>query len=217
MVDAILCWPQYADYPLWRAWLREHRDLLEQVIIVLTPHAGPDRRDWVRANLDATYIDCPPITGDWRDVAVNAALDVSTSEWVWFTEQDLVIDDLAKFWPDLLADAYGFPEPGSKRWHPASLFVRRSLIDRTSRYFGPEPIDHFTAFGRELDALTKVRRLRGFHHLQGTSQNQYQAEANAETGFHQRETWRAWLRASLDAGVPMEAGWVAMARAECAS
>ena len=156
MIDVIVAWPKPCDYPLWRQFIRDERERFGRVYVVFTEHAGPDLSPFVRSVFpDVTFIEARG-EGDWRDVAVNAALDRSTAEWVWFTEQDLI----AGPWPDLTADAYGFPE-GNGRWHPASLFVRRSIIDRTRRYFGTPPVDHFWMFSQELDALTTVQPLTG--------------------------------------------------------
>lgn len=203
MIDAILCWPQYADYPLWREWHTANRHRFH-TYIVFTPHSGLDLRAFVRDHVDAEFLDSPA-NGEWRDVAVNAALDRSTAEWVWFTEQDLTILDPERFWPRFDRDGYGFREDNG-RWHPASLFLRRSVIDQTSRYFGPEPVDHFWTFSQEL-APFDIGHLRGFTHMQGESQNQFLRQTEQAAGFFRRDAWRDYLRACLGADVPRHPDW----------
>ncbi|MEK9774626.1 MAG: hypothetical protein VW339_00500, partial [Quisquiliibacterium sp.] len=51
-----------------------------------------------------------------------AALDRARSGVVWFTEQDFLITDPERFWASVeasRAQAMGFVEPESLRWHPA--------------------------------------------------------------------------------------------------
>ena len=100
-MDVIVCWPRFADYPRWRQFIRDERRRFGRVFVVFTEHDGPDRSGWVRANFpEATCIDSPARGDrDWRDVAVNAALDLSEADRVWFTEQDFEITDPAVFWP----------------------------------------------------------------------------------------------------------------------
>jgi hypothetical protein len=149
---------------------------------------------------------------DWRDVAVNAALDRSDATHVWFTEQD---------WfgrLDFVGDAVGFKENDEDRWHPANLYVSRALIERTSRYFGPDPVDHFTKFGAELDALTTVRHLApGYEHLQGLSQNHYLTDHGIDAGVFKRERYRRYLADCLASSVPLHPRWVENARHELGS
>ncbi len=107
---------------------------------------------------DATFLDTRWEDGlDWRDAAVNAALGASDAEWVWFTEQDFEVLD-PFFWNiveshERCRDAVGTRQ-GQERWHPCCLFVRRDVVDRTSRNFSVTAHgDHFAYFGKELEEL----------------------------------------------------------------
>ena len=212
-VDVIVSWPRNCDYPLWRRFLRDERSRFGRVLVVFTDHAGDDISGFVRAHLEADCLDSRSVSGDWRDTAVNQALDHSTSERVWFTEQDFLIGE--GFWEQVDGSpAIGWQEHDD-RWHPSCLFVNRDLIERTSRYFGTEPVDHFYRFGKELEALTPIKRLvGGFEHLQGTSQNHWLIDSNVDEGVFKRERFRRYLRDCLDAGVPLHPEWAARARIE---
>ena len=213
MPDLIVCWPRDCDYPLWRAFLRDNRWRFARVVTVFTDGKNGDLSGWLRGQLDATCLDSPDRTDrDWRDVAVNHALDHSTAEWVWFTEQDFTITDPDAFWPQM-DRTRGWLE--GDRWHPSSLLVRRADIERTSRYFGTPPVDHFWQFGRELERITDIAHLDGgWAHQQGVSNNHHLIDAGIDAGVFQRDAFRAYLRASLDAPVELHPDWAARARRE---
>jgi hypothetical protein len=212
--DVIVCWPRFADHPLWRSFIARERDRFGEVFVVFTEHDGPDRSGWLRANFgDVTFLDSPDRgSRDWRDVAVNAALDRSTAGEVWFTEQDFLITDPAVFW-SAVQSVSGIPEYGGRALHPACIFAPRDLIDRTSRYFGPDPVDHFGVFTDELAALSPLTVLdRGWSHYRAISEGQYLMSIGQPPKFHP-ELYREWLARSLAADVPLEPTWEALARA----
>ena len=183
--DLLATWPTNCDYPLWRRWLCEERRRFAKVIVIFSPHPGLlDYRQFVRARLadaDVEFLDAPG-QGEWRDVAVNAALDRSDAEWVWFTEQDFLIHE-PFFWRVVgNCETHGARMIGIKRderWHPCCLFVKREDVERTPRYFGPEPVDHFWSFGEALvragvpkaDLDAWLRDDGAYTHLAGLSRN----------------------------------------------
>ena len=212
--DVIVCWPRSHDYPIWRRFIRDNRWRFGRVLVAFTEHPGDDLSGFVRDNLDAEWLD-PPVVGDWRDVAVNAALDASDADWVWFTEQDFLIKDPKAFWQSVAVartQATGFVEPDSGRWHPACLFVRREAIDQTSRYFGPDPVDHFYRFGRELERITRLHPVQGYEHLQGVSQNHALLDRGETAGLWRMDRFRQYLTDCLAADVPLHPGWAERAR-----
>lgn len=121
---------------------------------------------------------------DWRNVAVNEGLGISSSEWVWFIEQDFfiedyyVIDDL--FTATNTYDCIGFWE--AERLHPACLLVKRDLIMKTRRDFGAYEKDHFGRFSEDIVAqlgenyigtfekLSLVNEFN-YYHMQGLTHN----------------------------------------------
>ena len=212
--DVIVCWPRSHDYPLWRRFIRDNRWRFGRVLVAFTEHPGDDLSAFVRDNLDAEWVHASPV-GDWRDAAVNAALDASDAEWVWFTEQDFIIKDPKAFWQSVAVartQAIGFVEPDSGRWHPACLFVRREAIDQTSRYFGPDPVDHFYRFGRELERITRLHPVQGYEHLQGVSQNHALLDRGETAGLWRMDRFRQYLTDCLAADVPHHPGWAERAR-----
>lgn len=189
-VDVIICWPKSMDYPLWRDFILNHKHYFNKIFIVFTEtHAGIDYSAFVQGALDDkkqfVFIwPRPLISGeDWRSVAVNEALDLSTSNWVWFTEQDLFI--LApSFWPIIRLrmqshDVIGYKE--GNRIHPANMWVKREFINKTKRDFGvvPDQMDHFGRFyfnlrhaGANVHFLKyQEQRENTFYHMNGLSHN----------------------------------------------
>lgn len=210
-VDVIVAWPRGCDYPLWRQFIRDERSRFDRVLAVLTSHDGDDYSEWLRTNCpEVEFVDSRGDGWDWRDAAVNTALTLSTAERVWFTEQDFFITSLA-FW-DVRGRVIGFDARDSRPLHPACIFADRELIDRTSRYFGSHPVDHFYQFGKELSALAEPILLTdGFVHLQGTTHNHWLLD-RSEAGIFRISQFHDYLVRSLNADVPLEKHWAARAR-----
>jgi hypothetical protein len=224
--DAILTWPVACDYPLWRRQLREQRDHLARVIVVFSEHHVGDLSGFVReqmSDLDVEFYPPEESRGDWRDRAVNAALDLSDAEWVLFTEQDFLVHRPLEFWhairysmrPHDRFEALGWRE--GDRWHPSFLLVRRAVVDSTTRYFGSDPVDHFWTFGKELDALVDVCEIiptegqQVFSHQAGLSDNHRLLESGGEPNYHPEE-FADYLRRCLNSGEALKSGWAEYAR-----
>ncbi len=234
MIDVLVAWPRHCDYPLWREQLRYQRGLFGRVLVAFTNHHGRhDYRRFVAGDLDgvaecfdADLAESPNVVADWRDIAVNACLERSTADWVLFTEQDLLLRDPTGFWERLgrleTAGAAGWKDMGSDRWHPSFLLARRELVEGTRRWFGPEPVDHFYAFGRELQQLVEIFDLRdefGFGcfgetdadvmHMAGLSHNHRLADSGQPVTF-KPDDFAFYLECCLAAtavGVQLERGW----------
>lgn len=160
--DVIVSWPRNTEYPLWRVFISSHRELFNKVFVVFTEtHHGDDYRSFVRSVLSQEsydIIDSPlPNPGeDWRNVAINEALKRSTSDWLWFTEQDFfVMNDL--FWSEVneAISEYKMQFIGvlqGARVHPCSLFITRKLLEITHKDFSIDPgkLDHFGKLIAEL-------------------------------------------------------------------
>jgi hypothetical protein len=220
--DVIVCWPRNCDYPLWRAFIRTERERFGRVFVAFTEHDGRDYSGWIADHFgEATCFWAGSGTRDWRDHAVNAVLDQSTAEWVWFTEQDFLIGDRGFWdgveWASGRADAMGWR--ADNRWHPSCLFARREAIERTSRYFGPDPVDHFYRFDAELGPILDLVDIAGvggtFEHLQGLSQNHYLLETTGSLntpGIFRPRRFARYLQACLASGVPLHPVWEATIR-----
>jgi hypothetical protein len=192
-IDVIVCWPNSIDFPLWRKFIKEHLDFFNKVIIAFTEtNSGIDYTQFVQEALleecvnGDKFVFLFPETGpgeDWRNVAVNAALEESNASWVWFTEQDLFVLS-PSFWSIMALraleyDAIGYKE--GSRVHPACLFVKREFINKTGRNFGivEGKLDHFGRFYFDLRHVgAKICTLKyndqgegTFYHMNGLSHN----------------------------------------------
>lgn len=222
-LDLLVTWPVDCDYPVWRRWLAANRMRFDRVIVAFSPMPGSDDwRDQLRPLLAADDVTCLDTRwedgADWRDAAVNAALNVSEAAWVWFTEQDFHIVEPDNFWRTVYAhlecaDAIGVR--ADTRWHPCSLFVHRDAVEATSRYFGSDPVDHFYRFGKELEA--KAARFVNidafwpytYNHMQGLSHNFHLVRRGEEVTFKPDEFAR-YLWACRHSGVPLVPEWTAL-------
>ena len=213
--DVIVSWPVHADFPLWRQFIHAERERFDQVIVAFTDHPGYDYAAWIVSAMAADEVTFVPTHAsgdrDWRDLAVNAALDLSDAEWVWFTEQDLIITDPYWFWGTVnrwspVVDAVGIAEPGGRRAHPACLFVRREAVNATSRYFGTVPVDHFGAFADELGTIHYIPSST-YEHLQGLSHNHWLIDSGEEAGRFKMDRFARYLEDCLQVDVPLDSDW----------
>lgn len=225
-IDLIVTWPKNCDYPLWRNLLRVQRGLYKKVIIVwMEANQGNDYKSFVEDNLAGffiTFIDSPKVEPDqdWRNVAVNAALEVSDAPWVWFTEQDFFVINHDRFWPKVreareFHKVVGLREKASGRLHPCCLFVKRGLINRTTKNFAvTSDGDHFARFTKEITSNQSEISLEalGLHqksseldpgehdylHLNGLSHNHTLIHDGNYAGVYQPAAFKEYLRQCLD-------------------
>lgn len=223
--DVIVTWPRNNDYPIWREMIRGYRHKLGDVFIIfMNTNDNADYSKFVRRSMDADgviFIDSPdiPKDGDWRDISVKAGLKNSFSEWVWFTEQDFFAKD--SFWDyakrgmehgsDVIATYQG------DRMHPCSMFVRRSVLDKTCLNFGivPDKSDHFGLIQNDLEELTeKIDRIpkHFYSHLNGLSQN-FTILRNGGMPNYEPRVFNNYLRTCLRCNVPLDKGWVKLVKA----
>lgn len=192
--DIVIAWPISCDYPLWRQMIRDNRAKFNNVIIVFTKtHYGEDYRLFVAGAMqqdNCVFLDNLPVAGhqDWRNVAVNHGLSFSTSEWVWFTEEDFLPQ--AGFWETIEElkgnNAIGIME--GSRVHPACLFVKREIINKTKKDFGvvPGKADHFYRFTKQVEEITPINKIpaRLWEHMNGLSQNYSMAYNGQKANYH---------------------------------
>ena len=217
--DVIVCWPDNCDYPLWRLFIQSNRERFSKVIVAVTAtNSGTNYTEFIKSVFDddtTTVFRAPiPIAGvDWRDMAINEALDsFSQSKWVWFTEQDFILTSARWFnWVNSLAAAFdAFGVKVGHRIHPCSLFVKRNLIDKTARNFSIDPLnqlDHFGLFTKELEALTSIAFIpKYWHHMAGLSHN-WRLVAEGKKPNHQPDDFYKYIAASLEAPVELHPDW----------
>jgi hypothetical protein len=226
-IDVILAWPNSVDFPLFRKFLRDEVWRFNAVYIVFSQtNQGDDYEEFVRDQLripGIVLLDSPPINSeeDWRDVAVNAALEISEAPWVLFLEQDFVILDKNDFWPKISAemetsDVIGEYDEGTDRLHPSFLLIKRSLVDQTSKYFGvvPDEMDHFGQFWQDLKAipggwLRGYLPPNGWSHAAGLSHN-LMLLARGEKVTYKPAEFEVYLQLCLAADVKLDPRFVKM-------
>ena len=211
--DIVVSWPRNCDYPLWRNFIRENRIRFGEVIVVFTEtNSGDNYKDFVRQAMevdDVIFIDSPtPGMGeDWRDVAVNTGLKYTSSDWVWFTEQDFVVTKDEVFWNEIYTRARQFPVVAiaqSGRIHPACIFIRRDTLELTRMDFGIDPGkgDHFCKLQQDIEAmeishcLLVDEEVNGYWHYNGLSHNWHLVN-NGQPPVYHPEEFTDWLKKCL--------------------
>lgn len=181
--DLILVWPDTIEFPLFSKFLNEERDRFEKVIIVFSQtNWGPSAEMKVMSSItDALFLpaETTPPGEDWRNFAVNRALKHSFSPWIWFTEQDFTPKE--GFWKHVAeleekkVGVIGIQD--NNRLHPCSLFIKRSVLDKTSKDFSARPNEGYDHFGKIYQDLDKINVTIGFvspefyHHYAGLTHN----------------------------------------------
>lgn len=215
MMDIIVSWPRNCDYPVWREFIRNNRNLFQNVIIVFTDtFMGDDYMDFVKTAMVQDNISfCHShVLGDkdWRNEAVNTGLKYSFADWIWFTEQDFFIID-HNFWVAIgaimeRADCFGVFE--GERLHPCCLFIKRELLDKTMKNFGvlKDRLDHFGLIQRDLTILeVKIHRVNpdSYLHFGGLSHNFRLINEGHSPNYHKKQ-FRKYIEQSLKVGVPID-------------
>ena len=221
--DVIVTWPRNADYPLWRKFIRDNRGGFNDVFVVfMQPNQGYNYMPFVVEAMTPDNIRgiiSPNIQSgqDWRDVAVNAALEHSTAEWVWFTEQDFYLKE--GFWQDVAKgiedgmEVIGIMD--GDRLHPCSLMVKREVLEKTGKNFGIEPgrSDHFGIIQRqlsELGARTGIVTEDRYKHFAGMSHN-WRMVSDANQPNYKPAEFLGYLRDCLHSGIELEPNWQKLA------
>lgn len=218
MTDLIITWPNNCDYPLWRKWLAENSQRFEHVVVVfMESNQGDNYSEFLIENLPGVVIPLfsPQIQPgqDWRDVAVNFGLSFlknSDAEWVWFTEQDFVPGQM--FWVEFeKLKQYGFETIGvmdSERLHPCSLFVKRSVLENTSKDFTAKPpeYDHFGKLQKELTTNITTIDPQHYHHFAGMSHN-WRLVTDGEQPNYKPDEFIEYLKRSLACGQKIDDRW----------
>ena len=217
--DVIVTWPINCDYPLWRQFIRDNRERFRNVVIVLmNTHTSSDYRSFLRAAMaedNISFLETPlyGASEDWRNVSINAAYDYlktsSTAEWVWFTEQDFFPRE--GFWEEVYsiaeegADYIGIKE--GDRLHPACLFIKKQILNRTHKNYSvvPNVSDHFFLIQKDLENMDLFRALCSpdhYTHMAGLSHNMSLLE-RGEAPNHNVEEFIKYLRMCMKVKVPL--------------
>ena len=231
----IVTWIANNDYPIFRAWLEKYHTWFEEIIICWDlAFRFPFYNAFIQQSLshlnNIKFLDPPPRelgVDDWRNVATNHLVNNSSGDWLVSIEQDW----FAKDWPQLLAkieaamqtsDMVGWLNPTNVPYiHPAFWFIKRELLEKTTRDFGPHSeisgCDHFgmvTYEAQQLEAkITPVQEL-GFatevstpeltdtFHLGGVNQNYLDFDELFKAGqVHRSSIFRVYNHWSMLAPV----------------
>jgi len=201
-IDIIQTWPNNIDYPEHRLWLNRMGGIFNKVIIYINEQniEGWDFTKFVKDNVEAIFPKEVPVDGrDWRDVATHECLKHSDAEWIWFIEQDFLMD--VEFTDKIeLAmksfDTIGFID--HNRLHPACWLVKRSLLEKTCKDFGAHPdvgFDHFaevTIEARSLGRWTTFGELglledKDWYHHAGLTSNYMLAQQGKKPNYNPKE------------------------------
>lgn len=213
--DVIVTWPINCDYPLWRQFIRDNRHRFNEIIIAFhNTNLQDDFRLPVAEAMFADYIHflearAPKPGEDWRSVAINQSLLHSyNAEWIWFTEQDFIVDD-AVFWNDISENSQKYDILAvfqGSRMHPCCIFIKRELLNKTRKNFGiiPDVADHFSIIQQDIEALqVPIYHIeKGFEHLNGLSHNISLLE-RGEAPNHKVPELKDWFKKSLEVKVPV--------------
>lgn len=181
VMDIIVVHPKEARYFTFERMIKKlHRSLFGKLIVIWSEDfvTGRYYGAEVQASLPfAEFYNTPLGDGDWRNRAINEALEHSTAKWVLFLEQDFLCTDLiVDIFPSNPKDVVGIYTE-TRPLHPAFLLVKRELIDKTDKDFSAYPekgLDHFDLFTQQLTKLTDkidVLNPKKYYHLNGLTHN----------------------------------------------
>lgn len=176
--DIIMQYCIFADYPLFREWLKKYRDKFNKVIIYPSRHHGViDLQEFAEEQIKETWIKGDVIDWtepglDWRQRELEPCLELSDANWILFLEQDFFCDDWDKLWADVEkemdngAEMIGWwNETHFSYVHPCFLLIKRELLDKTNKDFRAHPeipgADHFAQITHDAQELgAKIIKLQ---------------------------------------------------------
>ena len=176
----IITWITACDYPIFRRWLKRHYSFFDEIIITWSEHFRHMKFDEF---IEKSLSDIPNIkfipfeeyeygVYDWRNISSNRMLKHATGEWIISIEQDFITKDWNKLF-DAVTEAsktyeiLGFqghqgqashqePYLTGNYVHPALFFIKRSLLEKTSKDFSADPkrgADHFGLITQDIERM----------------------------------------------------------------
>lgn len=227
-VDILTVHPRNHDYPVWRSMLERFAPYYNRAIVAFTGTGSPDFSSFIQDAViknKTIFVNSRHPAGDedWRNVAVHAALGQSSAEWVWFLEQDFFFKSKSfiekLFQATYSYDAIGFWE--ANRLHPACLLIKRSLIDKTNKYFGTiaGKLDHFGSFSQDIvaqlgkDSIGELHNLdllsqRDWFHMQGLTHNFNLCRMNDTDKIYKRDEFLTYVRYAPKIAISQSADFI---------
>lgn len=237
--DLLVCWIKHCDYPIFRMFLKRHREFFGKVIIYWSEHFRHMYYDeFIQKALADDGVECQFLQNieykygveDWRNIATNYMLKHSDSEWVCSVEQDFFVRDWDKLLTEVVAksldaDLIGYKgEAGNKNYvHPAFWFMKREALEKTSKNFSADAEqgeDHFGLITRDAEKLgipiayiqdMGFEDFKDAFHLGGVNQNYLECGKPGYT-FHQPEIFCAYNYWSIWANVPQSPEFLDLCR-----
>lgn len=214
--NIIVSWPDNCDYPLWRLFIHESRNLFDKVIVVFTKtNTNINFKSFVFSQLlkdNIIMIDSPIINSgeDWRDIAVKSGLKYIIDGWIWFTEQDFEVkpgffDYINNSQIDGINVIAAYQ---GTRMHPCSIFITRSLLSALNTDYGiiPNKGDHFCKLQSEIELHgIPVRVIPEYYykHYNGLSHN-WRLVSDGQKAVYKPDEFNEYLMACLDAPVDLD-------------
>lgn len=236
--DLLITWTKHCDYPIFRRFLRQRRDFFGKIIIYWSEHFRDIYFDeFIQQDL-ATLgniqflqsIEYKYGLQDWRNIATTFMLKYTDSEWVSSVEQDF----LSKEWDRLLNaateasktyDFLGFKGYQGQNAHqesyltgnyvhPSFWFIRRDILERTSKDFSANVgrgCDHFGIITQDAERLkipiwytqdNGFPENETFH--QGGINNNYLEGLKDGFNFHRPELFYIYNYWSMKVDVPQD-------------
>ena len=177
MIDIISQICVFNDNPLWRKHIKKYRSLFNKVILYPSRHHGViDLEAFWKRVFPETWVTNHTIDWttpgiDWRQVETEPCLELSTADWILFTEADFFVDNWDKFFDDIhkameSADIIGWWNATHFPYiHPCFLLIKREMLDKTKKDFRAHPetpgLDHFALITKDaLDNGAKLIKLQ---------------------------------------------------------
>lgn len=224
-LDVIVAWPKNNDYPLWRLFLSENKEVFNKVYVVFTEAPqGDDYSEFVTSELskidNVVVLNSPPLKPgqDWRDVAVKEAFKHSRADWVWFTEQDFEAKGgFFKEVEKMVNDGYQVMAAYQQtRIHPCSIFIKRDLLIKLTLDFGivPNKLDHFGLIQKQIEEMgVDVGKINpnNYYHYNGLSHNFNLLNMDQEV-VYEPVVFARYLAACLEAPVVLHPKFTELAK-----
>ncbi len=224
-IDLIVTWPSGMDYPTWRWFISHYHKLFNNIIVVFYPKGSLDFTRFLRSNFpEVKFLISDSIGQTWREDAVNTALNYSTADWVWFTEQDFLFKDLYCFERifEAMKDHNVIGVKQGNRFHPCSLFVKRKIIDKTSKDFSApkQDMDHFSIFSKEIESIGKpitfdrlaLFKNKDWYHMSSLTWNYFRIMDDELEDMHEPANFLVWNYYSRKAAVPQAVPYIGLSK-----
>lgn len=190
-ISALISWPDSFDFPVFRKYIPDLLNNVDEVVICFNKHGNHSLRQWLRDNINGVkFLDVEDFKGnkgDWRSQSTNYMIDESSSDWVLSLEQDFFIKSYPHFFHTIKGamethDLIVFEE--GNRFHPACLFIKRDVLNKTKKDFSVmgQGRDHFSEVSKELKGMKiKITTLKNlgleegvdWNHMRGLTDNYF--------------------------------------------